>query len=136
MSTRIKASPIMSRELRDFLTGYGVCTSRTTPYNPRGNGECERYNGIIWKTITLALRSKNIVETNWESVLPDALHSIRSLLCTATNKRPHQKLFNFQRRSALGSSMPTCLSPHGSDLPRRYVMNSKYDPLVDEVELN
>ncbi|XP_042215916.1 uncharacterized protein LOC121862050 [Homarus americanus] len=130
-----QGTSFMSRELRNFLTSYGVSTSRTTPYNPRGNGQCEHHNGIIWKTITLDLRSKNIAETNWESVLPDALHSIRSLLCTATNKTPHEKLLSFQRRSDRGSSMLTWLSSHRPVLLRRHGRNSKYDPLVDEVEL-
>ena len=35
----------------------------------------------------------------WERVLPDALHSTRSLLCTATNATLHERLFNFQRQS-------------------------------------
>ena len=38
----------------------GVPTGRTTRYNPRGNGQVERYNGIIWKTIVLALRVKKL----------------------------------------------------------------------------
>ena len=52
----------------------GVPTSRTTRYNPRGNGQIERYNGIIWKTIVLALRVKRLSLTHWEYVLPNVLH--------------------------------------------------------------
>ncbi|XP_064093961.1 uncharacterized protein LOC135206538 [Macrobrachium nipponense] len=77
----------MSEELKDFLMKKGVATSRTTPYNPKGNGQAEKYNGIIWKTLTLALKTRNLDVSQWETVLPDALHCICSLLCTSTYSR-------------------------------------------------
>ena len=79
---------VMSEELKRWLFEKGILSSRTTPYNPQGNGQVERYNGIIWKSLLLALKSRNLPITVWERVLPDALHSTRSLLCTATNATP------------------------------------------------
>ena len=55
-----QGSNFMSYELQSWLQNMGIPTSRTTRYNPRGNGRVERYNGIIWKTVLLALRSKNL----------------------------------------------------------------------------
>ena len=49
---------LISKETTSFLHNYGVVTSRTTSYNPEGNGQVERYNGIIWQSILLALKSK------------------------------------------------------------------------------
>jgi len=49
----------MSEELRQFLLSRGVATSRTTPYNPACNGQVERYNGTIWKTIMMALKTRD-----------------------------------------------------------------------------
>jgi len=125
----------LSQELKEYLTHRGITTSKTTPYHPIGNDQVERYNGIVWKAVRLSLKSANLPDSKWEDVLPDALHSIRSLLCTATNATPHERFFNFQRRSCHGTSLPTWLQSPGPVLLRRFVRVSKNDPLVDQVEL-
>ena len=125
----------MSTELRQFLTSRGISCSRTTPYNPEGNGQVEKGNHTIWRGILLSLRSKQLPNSHWQEVLPDVLHSIRTLLCTATNCTPHERMFQFQRKSGTGTSLPTWLSILGPVLLRRFVRHSKQEPLVDEVEL-
>jgi len=62
------------------------------------------------------------------------LHSVRSLLCRATNEIPHERFFNFRRRSTFGISVPTWLSTPGPVYLKRHGRSSKYDPVVDEVE--
>ena len=126
-----------SREFLDFLHKFGISVSRTSVglYNPRGNGQTERYNGMVWSAVTAALKSRNLPVTQWETVLPDALHSVRSLLCTSTNATPHERMFAFSRHSSIGLSVPTWLSNPGPVLLKRHVKTSKYEPLVDEVEL-
>ena len=126
---------LMSKELKDFLTSKGISTSRTTPYNPQGNGLVEKSNGTIWRAITMDLKSKGWPLSLWQIVLPNVLHSIRSLLCTSTNMTPHERLLGFPRRSGTGTSLPTWLSSPGPVLLRRWVRRSKQEPLVDEVEL-
>ena len=126
---------LISEELRTFLNSRGIATSRTSAYNPRGNGQVERYNGIIWKTITLTLESQGLAPCHWERALSDSLHSIRSLLCTATNCTPHERLFGYQRRSSTGHSVPSWLSSADRAYLRKHVRQSKYDPLVEEVEV-
>lgn len=130
-----RGTSFMSKELADFLTSKGIATSRTTPYNPQCNGQTERYNGIIWNAVKLALRTKQLDVSKWCLVLADALHSIRSLLCTATNCTPHERFFNYQRRSCTGYSIPSWLTDADKVLLRRHVRHSKHDPLVDEVKL-
>ena len=87
------------------------------------------------KAITLACRSQNIDIKNWEVVLPDALHSIRSLLCRSINATPHERMLNYAQGSSLGESIPTWLRNPGPVMLRRFVRNSKYEPSVHEVEL-
>uniref|UniRef100_A0A0K8SWX3 Uncharacterized protein n=1 Tax=Lygus hesperus TaxID=30085 RepID=A0A0K8SWX3_LYGHE len=48
---------------------------------------------------------------------------------------PHERMFTHQRRSSNGETLPSWLVPHGKALMRRHIRQSKYDPLVDEVEL-
>ena len=63
------------------------------------------------------------------------MHSIRSLLCTATNETPHERVFSFPRRSTSGSSLPGWLTDNSKALMKRHSNRSKYDSLVEEVEL-
>lgn len=130
-----RGAQFLSAELKTFLHTRGVATSRTTSYNPQGNGLTERYNGIIWKAVLLSLKSRNLPVSQWETVLPDALHSIRSLLCTSTNATPHERFFNFPRTSTSGVTLPSWLTTPGSVLLKRHVRPHKADPLVDEVQL-
>ena len=130
-----RGSSFMSEELRLFLLTKGIATSRTTPYNPACNGQVEKYNGTVWKAIMMALKTRGLPVTCWQDVLPDALHSLRSLLCTTTNCTPHVRFLKFERRSSIGGSVPTWLSSPGPVLLKRHVRANKTDPLVDEVQL-
>lgn len=130
-----RGTSFMSHELKSYLTTQGIATSRTTAYNPTGNGQVERYNGIIWKTIELALKSEGLQTNQWATMLQPALHSIRSLLCTATNETPHERLFTHPRRSHSGCSLPTWLTTPGPILMKNHNRSNKYQPIVQEVEL-
>ena len=130
-----RGSSFLSKELKDWLHSKGVVTSRSTPYNPRGNGQVERFNDIIWTTVKLALSSKQLSVNQWEMVLLDAMHCIRTLITTATNETPHERLFSYQRRSATGTSMPSWLMSPGKVFIKKHGVASKYDSQVEEVEL-
>ena len=122
-------------ELRDYLYSLGVAYSNSTRYNPRGNGQVERYNGTVWKACQLATTSRGLQISQWEEVLPAALHSIRTLLCVSTNTTPHERLFGFQRRTVTGHTLPSWLMSKGTVLLRKHARTSKYDPICEEVEL-
>lgn len=133
--TRMWGTAFMSNDLKQFLLSNGVACSGTTPYNPQGNGQAERLNGTLWKTIRLFLRARELDNVYWEQVLPSALHSIRSLLCTATNATPHERFFNHPRRTANGESLPVWLMEPGPILMKNCNKRWKYDADIEEVEL-
>ena len=57
------------------------------------------------------------------------------LICTSTNATPHERLLNYERRTATGHAVPTFLSEPGPVLLRKFIRRSKTEPLVQEVEL-
>ena len=71
----------------------------------------------------LLLRTYQQPESTWKSVLPEALHSVRSLLCTETNATPHELLLGFDRRSMVGRTLPNWLVQPGPVLFRHFVRN-------------
>ena len=112
-------SSLISNELHNYLLSYNVAMSQSAPYNPRRNRQVERYNFIIWKTVNLALSSQNLNDKQWELVLPDALHWIRTL-CTSRNAIPHEWFFKFQRKSTTGQAVPTWLSEPGKIFVKKH----------------
>ena len=130
-----RGSAFTSAMYKQFLLQNRVAQSFCSAYNAPGNGQAERYNGTIWKAVTMACHSRGISIKNWETVLPVALHSVRSLLCTATNQTPHERFFRHPRRSASGQALPTWLLTADRVLLKRINRSSKYEPLVDEVKL-
>jgi len=129
-----RRTAFLSRELKDYLHSRGIATSHSTPYHSTGNSQCERFNQTIWKTISLMHKGRGLGTHLWEEVLPEALHSVRTLLSTATNTTPHKQFLPFPRRSMLGRSLPTWLITPNTVLLKRFVRN-KSEPLCDEVEL-
>jgi len=124
----------MSKELKDYLHSRGIATGHSTPYHPTGNSQCERCNQIVWKTGSLILKGRNLGPHLWEPILPDALHAVRTLLCTATNASPHERFFPFSRRSMLGRSLPRWMITPGTGLLKKFVRNNS-EPLCEEVDL-
>ena len=111
-------SSFQSYELKSWLSSHGVATSRTTSYNPRGNGQCEKYNGVIWKAVLAALKSRKLPTSHWEEVLPGT---------------PHEQMFVHARRSVNEPALPSWLKP-GPIFVKKHVRN-KDESLVEEAEL-
>ena len=126
-----RGSSFIPREIKEYLSQKGIATSRPAPYHPTGNAQCERYNEIVWKSVRLALKTHSFPDSHCEMVLPDALHSIRSLLSTSINTTPHERFFGFQRQSSCGTSLPSWLSAPGPVMLRRCK-----DPLESLTRLN
>ena len=125
----------ISKELDQHLMRQGIGHSFSSAYNPRGNGQVERYNQTIWKGIQLSLASEGLESKHWESTLRTVLHSIRSLVCTSTNQSPHERMFRFERRTMTGHALPSWLVNQNRALVRKQVRQSKYDDWVEECDI-
>ena len=132
-----RGSSFVSLAVRNFLKNKGIHISNSCPYHPEGNGQCERYVGTIWKSVELALEDCQISWEDWELVLPDALHSIRSLICTSTRETPHSRIFSFERKSTSGPGVPKwLLESEGSPIwVRNFSRRAKSDPRVKPATL-
>jgi len=128
-----RGTAFLSRELKDYLHSRGIATSHSTSDHSTGNSQSERCNQTIWKTISLMIKGRNLGPHYWKEVLPEALHSVRTLLSTATNTTPHELFLPFPRRSMLGRSLPTWLITPNTVLLK--IVRNKSEPLRDEVEL-
>ena len=80
------------------------------------------------------LEGRHLAQTQWEEIFQEALHSVRTLLCTSINTIPHEQFVQFTRRSTLGRSHLSWLVLPGPVLLKKFVRN-KQDPLCEEVEL-
>ena len=134
-----------SLELAQFLESWNVDKTRTTPYHPSGNGQCERFNATIWNTILLRLEESKGDVDKWESELNLALMNIRSLPSRALKyQSPHSLFLGFERRSTLQatnqpeSKATAAVVPEWitADCPvyfKCHARSSKYDEKVQKV---
>ena len=125
---------VVSKEIKEFLNERGIASTFSSVYNPRGNSQCERFNGIIWNNIKLALRTNALEIANWEMVIPEVLHSLQSLLCTATNEVPHDCFFLISPSFNVWYHAPIWMTEPGPVYVRKHVRD-KYYPVVEEINL-
>ena len=67
------ANTFVSAEFKLYLIKRGIAQSHSAIYRPIGNSQVERYNGVIWRVVRLASKTRNMPITQWERVLHDVL---------------------------------------------------------------
>ena len=67
-------------------------------------------------------------------VIPEVLHSLLSLLCTATNEVPYDRFLKFPRCSMFGTNAPIWMTEPGLVYMRKHVRD-KYDSVIEEMDL-
>ena len=129
------APSFLSGSIQEFLLKRGVASSKSSPYHLIGNSQAERYIGIVWKSKHLSLKSNNLPLSCFETVLPNVLHFIRSLLNASTDTTPHELFLNCNRCFRSVRSFPAWLSTPGPVMLRIFLRYHKNDVLIEEVQL-
>ena len=69
---------------------YGIKQTTTTPYNPRGNSLCERFNRTLFglmRTLT------NEQKPNWPNYLPSLVFAYNAMPHASTGLQPYELMF-------------------------------------------
>ena len=115
----ITALLLYRRNLR-HLFERGIASSTSSVYHPSGNGQAKKTVGTVWKAIQLALKSLDLPPSHWEVVLEDVLHSMRSLLCTATNTTPHERFFSYLTSLVFWRVPPVLVDARKKSIPTTF----------------
>ena len=106
-----------SEVIRELCKIYGITKSRTTPYHPQGNGQCERFNRTMHDRLrTLSEKKKK----KWAEYLPELVYSYNVTPHASSGYSPYFLLFGQEPKLPVDQIL-NLPSPDGNSNPKDWV---------------
>ena len=125
-----------SKVIKELCVLGGIDKSRTTPYHPMGNGQCERFNRTLLEMLgTLEPKQKS----DWRSYVAPLVHVYNCTKHETTRFSPYFLLFGREPRMAIDLLLPPSdaepaksYSAYIADLRKR--MQHAQEVVVDRIQ--
>lgn len=99
--------------IQQLCSLYGIEKSRTTPYYPAGNGQCERFN----RTLHILLHTLPVSrKRDWQSCLPQLLFSYNTTPHQSTGESPFFLMFGQEPRLPVDFLLDRVQDPVGGEV--------------------
>uniref|UniRef100_A0A3B1IT31 Gypsy retrotransposon integrase-like protein 1 n=1 Tax=Astyanax mexicanus TaxID=7994 RepID=A0A3B1IT31_ASTMX len=100
--------------MQQFCQLYGIEKSRTTPYHPAGNGQCERFNRTLHNLLRTLPTSRKL---DWAAHLPQVIFCYNTTPHQGTGESPYFLMFGQEPR-----------------LPIDFLLGRVQDPIPGEIQ--